>query len=261
MNTDKKHQDEERTRQSGCCSPETPFFSLYLSFLSVLIGAIGGSSSSLCSVSSVVALLSCQGNSVRRRDEVYGSFPLFAYPREDPKMRTMLILPLLAALLYSPNLLLAKDTREGKLAVTLAPARKVFPKSAVIQLKMTLKNTSTEPIVLGVAEYLGNQTVGSYTYRFQNKKTKEVWKVGRDPTAILPGAPVRLRRYELAPGKVLTLKVRVPIIGQRFWQGGTEKAPKITARHLPPGEYEVMLSTRINDQKVEVKTSFRIAEK
>jgi hypothetical protein len=71
-NTEKKHQDQERKRQSGCCSPGTLLFSLYLSFLSVLIRAIGGSSSALFSVSSVVALLSCQGTIPSDRMDLRG---------------------------------------------------------------------------------------------------------------------------------------------------------------------------------------------
>ncbi len=143
---------------------------------------------------------------------------------------------------------LPAQAKTAKLAVQVKPTKKAFKASEQLVFEITFRNTSKAPVKLSVTSYLGTQNVGRYNVRI-TAKDKKVWRVGRDPNVPLPGAPARLQLYELKPNKMLKTRYIVPIVGQRFWNGGTEKAPKVTTRRLPPGVYELSIEMSVPDGK------------
>ncbi len=145
-----------------------------------------------------------------------------------------------------------KAAEIGDFLVTVRPTKKVFSTNERLSFEITFQNDSKKTIKFGVTDFLGSQNVGLYQVSIQNLKTKVVWKVGRDPNAVLPGAPARLLFVELDPGQKKKTKFLIPHIGQRFWHGGTEKNPQVATRQLPAGDYALTIEMQLN--KVKGKT-------
>lgn len=136
------------------------------------------------------------------------------------------------------------------------------PKDA-LTLIITGKNEGKEAVQLSVTEYLGSTAFGAYTYEIRDTRAKKVWQIGRDPEAILPGAPASMRLLLLKAGDTLETKVRLPGVGQRFWQGGKEDAPeKTSSPQLPPGDYEIVVTIKVGQDSAKTKPiPFSIGDK
>ena len=152
--------------------------------------------------------------------------------------------------------------RVADLSVTVRPARDPFALKEALALTIAFTNEGKQAVRLEVTEYLGTQTVGQYAYAIRDLGTKQAWNVGRDPHALLPGAPATLRVQQLQAGETLRTRVNLPGVGQRFWQGGTEDDPKKVSPFLPPGRYELVVTVTVGEASGKTKpVTFTVSDK